>query len=134
MKNSTTEEKNQAPSGHFIAMLQSKTGGVSIPQLDAELAALVRQVRETGRPGRLTYVIKVSRNAKAGVKVEDEVKVALPKLETGVSFYYTDENGALLRNDPNQRELTFAVVAEEKVSAPKVVAEEKVSAPKVVVI
>lgn len=119
MNNPTTKEPEV--SGHFIAMLQSKTGGVTLTSLDAELASLVKQVRESGRPGKLTYTLKVSRNAKAGVKVEDDIKMTPPKPEADVSFFYVADNGALLRNDPNQHEIKFETVAGDAPSAPKVI-------------
>jgi hypothetical protein len=102
-------------------MLQGKTGGVTIPQLDRELAMLVQKVQCAGRAGTLTLKIKVSPNAKRGVRIEDEVSVKEPKMETGVSFFFTDASGTLLRNDPNQSEMNFTTVADEQPAAPKIV-------------
>lgn len=111
-------------------MLQGKTSGVSLPQLDAELAELVNEVRETGRAGTLTYKVKVSRNARAGVKIEDEVSVKLPKGEAGVSFFFVGDGGALLRNDPNQMDIPFKAVPDDASAAPKVAGESAAQQPK----
>ena len=126
------DPKQQAPgpSGHFIAMLQGKTSGVSLPELDAELAELVNEVRDTGRAGTLTYKVKVSRNARAGVKIEDEVSVKLPKGEAGVSFFFVGDGGALLRNDPNQMDIPFKAVPDDASAAPKVAGESAAQQPK----
>lgn len=110
MNNSTPAP---ATAGNFIALLQGKTGGVLLPQLDAELATLVQKVRLAGRAGTLTYKIKVIPNAKMGVRIEDTVDVKEPKQETGVSFFWADASGALLKNDPNQTELALRVVADD---------------------
>lgn len=109
--NPTTSQP--ATAGNFIALLQGKTGGVMLPQLDAELAELVQKVRETGRSGTLTYKLKVLPNAKMGVRIEDQVDVKQPKEVTGVSFFFVGQGGVLLRNDPNQSELNLRVVADE---------------------
>lgn len=110
------KDKQPATAGNFIALLQGKTGGVTLPQLDAELAQLVQKVQESGRKGSLTYKVIVLPNAKKGVRIEDTVDVKEPKQETGVSFFWVGSGGALLRNDPNQSELPLRVVEDD--SAP----------------
>jgi hypothetical protein len=101
-----------SPQGNFIALLQGKTGGVTLPQLDAELAELIQTVQTTGRAGTLTYKVKIIPNAKKGVRVEDTVDVKRPKEEVGVSFFFVGPGGSLLRNDPNQTELNLRVVTD----------------------
>jgi hypothetical protein len=105
--------KNNSPAGNFIAMMQAKTDGVSLPLLDRELAALVRQVQDTGLAGTLTLKIKISPNSKKGIKVEDDLSVKAPKEKLGSSFFFADASGALLRNDPNQTTLPLVVLADE---------------------
>lgn len=99
--------------GNFIALLQGKTGGVTLAQLDTDLAELVNIVQATGRPGTLTYKVKILPNAKKGVRIEDAVDLKRPREETGVSFFWVGAGGALLRNDPNQTELALRVVGED---------------------
>ena len=79
LKNATAE---QPAAGNFIALLQGKTGGVSLADLDAELAELVNTVTATGRAGTLTYKIKILPNARKGVRIEDTVDVKKPKEES----------------------------------------------------
>lgn len=99
--------------GNFIAMLQNKTGGVNLAELDHELAELVRTVMANGGSGTLTYKIKIKRNAKAGISMHDNLEVKEPKPESGVSFFFAADNGALLRNDPNQNQLPLRLVTDE---------------------
>ena len=102
-----------APAGNFIAMLQGKTGGVALATLDESLAELVQRVQQTGHKGSLTYKLTVLPNAKKGVRIEDKLVHNLPTEESGASFFFVGEDGALLRNDPNQRELELRTVEAE---------------------
>lgn len=90
-------------------MLQGKSSGVTLAQLDHELAQLVLTVQQNRRPGSLTYKIKISPNGK-GIKLEDDVAIKEPKAETGVSHLFVGEGGVLLRNDPNQLNLPLRSV------------------------
>jgi len=119
----TSKDQPPAPAGNFIALLQGKTGGVTLPDLDRQLADLVNQVTATGRKGSLTYKIAIIPNAKAGVRIEDEVTVKEPKAETGVSFFWVGQGGALLKNDPKQTELKLTVVPDETASPLKTAAQ-----------
>ena len=110
-----------APAGNFIALLQGKTGGVMLHDLDEQLAALVRSVQMTRKGGTLTYKVKISPNAKAGVKIDDELSIKEPKAEAGVSFFFADEHGTLLRNDPRQATLPLRSVDDDAEQAPRVI-------------
>lgn len=110
--------KPPASGGNFIAMLQGKTGGVTLPKLDSRLAELVEKVQETGKAGTLTYKLKIVPNAKRGVRLLDNVQTKLPEEEEGVSFFWIGQGGALLRNDPNQTELPLRILPEEGPAAP----------------
>ena len=107
-------------SGNFIAMLQYKSGGVSLPELDHELSELVKAVVAQGGTGTLTYKIKIKRNAKAGISMHDTLEVKTPKAEVGVSFFFAGDNGELLKNDPNQTLLPLRVISDD--AAPGVAA------------
>ena len=109
--------------GNFIALLQGKTGGVSLADLDTELGELVATVQATGRAGTLTYKIKILPNAKKGVRIEDTVDVKRPKEELGISYFWVGQGGALLRNDPNQTELQLRTVADDDAQPLKTAAQ-----------
>jgi len=107
-----------ATSGHFIAMLQAKSSGVTLSELDEKLAELVRAVEQSRKPGTLIYRIKISPNAKRGVKLEDAAAIKTPKEDTGVDFFFVGHGGALLRNDPNQTLLNLRAVDSEDHEVP----------------
>lgn len=125
MKSSTSkiikDTESPAPAGNFIALLQGKTGGVMLADLDEQLAQLVRTVQTTRKSGTLTYKVKITPNARAGVKIDDELSLKEPKAEAGVSFFFADENGALLKNDPRQTTLPLRSVDDDEEQAPRVV-------------
>lgn len=123
-----TPATTPATAGNFLALMQGKTDGVTLPELDAELAKLVTAVQETGRKGTLTYKLTVLPNAKVGVRIEDAVDVKEPKAVKGVSFFWVGAGGALLRNDPRQTELPLRVVADSE--APRRI-EEPAEKPRV---
>lgn len=102
-----------AAAGNFISMLQGKTGGVTLDDLDQQLADLVAKVQITGRSGTLTYKIKVTPNAKKGIRIDDAIDVKEPKVEVGTSFFFVGPGGALLRNDPNQMEMALRTVLDQ---------------------
>ena len=120
LKNATEETP---AAGNFIALLQGKTGGVSLADLDAKLAELVNTVTATGRAGTLTYKIKILPNARKGVRVDDSVDVKKPKEELGISYFWVGQGGALLRNDPNQTELQLRTVADDDAQPLKTAAQ-----------
>lgn len=109
--------------GHFIAMLQAKTAGVTLAEFDEKLAEAVRAVRETTKQATLTYKLVIAPNAKRGVVLSDKLTSKLPEEETGVASFFAAPNGALLRNDPNQPELKFTEVPKDdsETGAPRVV-------------
>lgn len=120
----TKNTESPAPAGNFIALLQGKTGGVMLHDLDEQLAHLVRTVQATRKGGTLTYKVKITPNARAGVKIDDELSVKEPKAEAGVSFFFADEHGTLLRNDPRQATLPLRSVDDDDAEqAPRIVKE-----------
>jgi hypothetical protein len=121
--NTNTTQSREATSGNFLQMLQHKSGGVSLAELDHELSELVRAVVAQGGTGTLTYKIKIKRNAKAGIAMHDTLEVKTPKAEVGVSFFFAGDNGELLKNDPNQTLLPLRVISDD--SAPGVAAAAK---------
>lgn len=101
----------ETPEGHFIALLSAKTSGVTLEELDAKLARVVRAVLETGKSGTLTYTIKVKRNDKRGIKVIDECKIKEPEEERGETFLYATHWGRVMRNNPEGPDLPGLVVS-----------------------
>jgi hypothetical protein len=119
--NKPTTPKPAPSGGGFIAMLQQKAGGIALTDLDQALAEVVSRVTGTRKKGKLTLTITIKPNAKRGVQVLDDLKVDLPKDEVATSFFYAGDNGELLKNDPQQRELELRSVPDEAAQPIKVV-------------
>jgi hypothetical protein len=114
-------EKPQTPQGNFWLMMSHKNAGVTIAQLDTELAALVRQVKDNGGSGVLTLKIKISNNSKQGIKIDDELTIKAPKEALGSSYFFATDSGALLRNDPNQAELPMVILQDDQTTKAKII-------------
>lgn len=111
-----------ANSGNFLATLQQKSGGVSLGELDDALSDLALAVQQTCKPGTLTLKLKLSPNGKS-IKIEDDLTIKTPKPTRGMSFAFVGAHGELLRNDPAQTTLEFAIVPSEPAQAPRALAQ-----------
>ena len=110
--------KKESGASAFVSMLQNKSSGVSIVDLDEALSGLVRAVALNGAAGSLTYKIKIAPNSHRGVKVSDEIVVKEPSPKQGDSFFFASESGVLSVNDPMQMQIPFKdPVAERAASA-----------------
>jgi hypothetical protein len=90
----------------FADFLREQSKGSTHDELSQALHDLVARVRDTGKKGSLTLTIGVellkggrSDNA---VIVSDSIKLNLPEHDRDTSLFFTDSNGNLNRNDPNQ--------------------------------
>lgn len=106
----TSGAKPENIQGNFLSFLTSKLEGVTVDELDAELAALVQEVHASGRSGKISYTLEVSKKNRSGIVIVDDLKVTKPKRQKETSFFYCSANGRLLRNDPNQSEMNFRTV------------------------
>ena len=84
--------------------------GAVVDDLTLQLRDLVQRVRETGRPGTLTLVLKVKSASKGGaingaLIIEDDIKTKLPVAERGTTVLFATEEGQLQRHDPRQPRL-----------------------------
>ena len=92
----------------FMDTLREIRRGVSLEELSDQLTTLVASVRETGRPGKLTYVLMVKPASKGDTNtlmLQDAIKVTAPVLERATTVFYATANNELQRNDPRQPEL-----------------------------
>jgi hypothetical protein len=112
-KNETKTEKpnnmkRQNMSNSFVTTLADIRAGRVVHELSDHLANLVGKVKETGKAGTLTLKLKIA-PASAGdvaqIFVTDAITVALPQPIRPSTLFYPNEDNALLRRDPNQKEL-----------------------------
>ena len=94
----------------LLATLQRHRGGKVLEEASAELAKVVAGVMATGKPGSLTVTlnVKVASRGQNAVTVTDKVTSKVPLTATPDSFWFANEEGALLKDDPRQREMKFA--------------------------
>jgi len=101
--------------------------GSLVNELNEGVRRCAEAVRDLGRPASLTLTISMkpaSKKCAIIVMVEGTVKVKVPEPERGVTIYYVDEAGQLVRSDPRQQrlplrpvEIPVAVVDDEEAEA-----------------
>lgn len=90
----------------FADWLREQSGGSTHEELGDGLHDLIARVRDTGKAGSITLTVKVKplkENDRMFV-VSDEIKLNLPEHDRKASMFYTDAEGNLVRNDPDQME------------------------------
>lgn len=132
MKQVTQDQTQPAINNHFNAMLAEHREGEAISDLSEAMAEVTEAALLTGRAGSFSikFTIKPAGGKSAvAVTIEDDIKVTLPKAEKISSIFFAHD-GALVRNNPNQRVLNFAPVEggqEEDVPRVKAAAVGKLS-------
>lgn len=101
----------------FGDVLGDLAGGNTYDALGEALTELVIAVRETGKQGKLTLTLTVKANGKSGISVTDTINNKLPASPRGDTLFFSDRDGGLHRNDPQQRELALRRVDETKKEA-----------------
>jgi hypothetical protein len=88
----------------FTDFLREQSRGESLTELSDGLRDLVARVRATGKPGAITYVVKVEpvKNTDDAYAVTDEIRLKLPEFPRQGSLMFTDHDGNLIGSDPNQ--------------------------------
>lgn len=102
----TTNPKQDPEQEHrpFATWLLEQAGGRTHDELGEGLRDLVARVKDTGKKGSVTLTVKVGLLDKDPniLVISDEIKLNLPEHDRKASIFYTDPNGDLTRNDPNQ--------------------------------
>lgn len=87
----------------FADFLREQGKGHSHEELSEGLHDLIARVQDTGKKGALTYVVNVAPMREGEmIHVSDEIKLKLPEHDRPGSVYWSDADGNLTRNDPNQ--------------------------------
>ena len=95
-------DKHIRPFGEWL-LEQAK--GHTHAELGEALHDLTARVIDTGKKGSITFVITVEPLAKSdgrALVISDEIKLKLPEHDRDTSLFFTDRDGNLVRNDPNQ--------------------------------
>ena len=80
------------------------------------LAGIVKAVEETGKPGKLTLTIAVSRQG-AALSVLGTVTDKTPEEKPLPDLFWSTTEGHLTTQNPNQRSLDLQVVPEKRADA-----------------
>lgn len=103
----------ETPSNTFHAMLQHQRKGKLLAELSEQLQQVTLAAREFGEPATLTLTIRVSpaNGDASAMAVADEIKTKLPQPKKPTSLFFVTDEGALVRNNPNQSEMNLTAVA-----------------------
>lgn len=89
-------------------VLSQIRGGAAINDAAKDLNELVKAVKETGKPGKLTFTMTVEpdKTDNTVVTIQPDVTLKLPKKPRAKGIFYIDERtGDLTREDPRQLDM-----------------------------
>lgn len=109
MKTESTEVENHIDPS-FTNLLQQHRLGGCLDELGQALRDVTDAAQTTGNPGVITLKIMIDPTKSAAIEIYDDIKVTMPKAEKVGSLFFVGENGALMRNNPNQLEMTLRSV------------------------
>lgn len=91
----------------FADVLRELGAGRTHDEMSEALHQLVSRVKDTGKGGSVTLIVKVAplKKSEDVLVVTDDIKKNLPVHDRKPSLSYVDKTGNLTRSDPNQ--LTF---------------------------
>ena len=98
----------------FTDVIGALENGRAFDDLNEQLGEVVNAVREHRKPGEITLTLKITPNGEHAVSVMSNIKSRAPEAARGVTTFYADAAGNLLRNDPRQPKLPFREVADDK--------------------
>lgn len=100
---------NPTHDNSFLATMQRHEGGAVLSEMSSKLAEVVRAVTERGGKGTVTLKLEITHAArgKSALVLTHDVTAKTPKDRPSGSFWYSTDAGALVKNDPNQKELRF---------------------------
>lgn len=96
----------------FQQVLNGQRKGECLTALTRGMQEAMRAVKEHGKKATITLKLDiVPMTADGGtVSVFDDVTVRLPKPKPQASVFYSTDDNRLVRNDPNQKEMTLQEV------------------------
>lgn len=137
MSTNPTEKTNtsapKAATGVFVSTIGAMHNGKVLHDLDDAIREIVKSCTASGAKGKLTLTLTVTPNGVGAsetplFKLEDEIKISLPKNKRMPSMFFADDESNLTRRDPNQTDLAFEAIdggkAEVKTPALKSVSSE----------
>lgn len=113
----------QGASGAFASMLAGMKRGAVLGDLDETLKELVAAINKSGKAGEITLKVKITPEARANdddtrqYTLTESIGLKKPRKTRGKCTFFGDEEGNLLRDDPNQSEMKFGMIEGGKTDA-----------------
>ena len=109
----TQTEATPAIDPCFLHLLQQHRGGDVLNDMALCIREATEAVQLLGKPATITLKLAIRPAGKAhgAVTVQDDIKMTLPKQDRPASFFFADDKGNLLREDPRQTRLPLRMVA-----------------------
>lgn len=119
MKGTTMpEQQNTDEKNEFAAVLLQHRKGIIHDKASQLLRDAVEAVKLTGKKGEVTVKLTISpmKGNNAVVALDAQASASIPE-EKQSSIWFTDTEGRLHRNDPNQRAFDYGSTAADSKSA-----------------
>lgn len=108
--NAKPEQVEDLPKNSFLRTLAELRKGGAVTDASNDLAAVVKAVRKTGRPGELTIKLKVRAHADGEtITIEDSIAPKAPRKATKATSFFDGEDGVLSRENPDQPEMFTSI-------------------------
>lgn len=107
-----TDQVSPAIDAAFTSLLTQHRGGQVLTDLSQAMRDAIEAAQLQNKPAGITLkmVFKPAANGSNAIVVADKIKTTLPEPKPVTSFFFSDANGNLHRNDPNQRELPLRTI------------------------
>lgn len=86
----------------FLQLLQSHRRGEIPAEADAALTDILTALREHGGKGKLTLTLNLKLNKTGQIELAPDLKSEKPRRAMSTGLFFADDDGRLLRRDPNQ--------------------------------
>jgi hypothetical protein len=103
--------------------LRHLRGGVLVDEASDALAELVNAVMESGKPGKLTIELSLTKAGRGSgaLVIRDKITVKRPAEDVFETILYATPEGSLVTTDPKQAQLELRQVEEAPARPPKVI-------------
>lgn len=109
-------KKEQAPNSFLSVMQRKELNDGTLSELNEKIAEVAAMVLATGKTGSVSIKLEMKPQG-AAIHIKSKITFSKPMPEeTPCIFFYQD--GALVRNNPNQREFELAAVDGGKTETP----------------
>lgn len=110
----TKKQEATETSNAFTRLLAEFRDGATISELSDGLQQVVAAVKDTGRPGKIIFTLKIQQSGNAMV-VTDDITVKAPKLDREKAVFFATDQNTLQRDNPRQRVFELRTVEKPEV-------------------